>query len=121
MNQVFFMSITSFFKRTSSRLIIHTLEPVQLWGIHHNDFIALADARHEIEKLLRKMVTGSLILSQERMESLQFETAMQRFQRLMQSSPDVIQRVPVQYIASFLGITKETLSRIRSMHLLSIY
>jgi len=96
--------------------LIHTLEPSVLWGIHHNDFMRLADQHHEIEKLLRKMVTGSLILSQERMESIQFETAHQRYQKLLQASPGIIQRVPMQYIASFLGITKETLSRIRGMH-----
>lgn len=112
----FFLSITSFFSRSSSRLLIHTLEPTILWGIHHNDFMQLADEYHEIEKLLRKMVTSSLILSQERMESIQFETAHQRYQKLLQASPGIIQRVPMQYIASFLGITKETLSRIRGMH-----
>jgi len=112
----FFLSITSFFTRTPSRLMIHTLEPTVLWGIHHNDFMRLTEDHHEIEKLLRKMVTGSLILSQQRMESIQFETAHQRYQKLLQASPGIIQRVPMQYIASFLGITKETLSRIRGMH-----
>ena len=111
----FFLSINSFFSRIPSRLIIHTLEPSQLWGIHYNDFMRLADEHHEIEKLLRKMVTGSLILSQERMESIQFETALQRYHRLLDNAPGIVQRVPMQYIASFLGITKETLSRIRSM------
>jgi len=112
----FFLSINSFFTRTPSRLMIHTLESTVLWGIHHNDFMRMADEYHEIEKLLRKMVTGSLILSQQRMESIQFETALQRYQKLLQASPGIIQRVPMQYIASFLGITKETLSRIRGMH-----
>lgn len=112
----FFLSITSFFTRIPSRLIIHTLEPTVLWGIHHNDFMRLTEDHHEIEKLLRKMVTSSLILSQQRMESIQFETAHQRYQKLLQASPGIIQRVPMQYIASFLGITKETLSRIRGMH-----
>lgn len=111
----FFLSITSFFSRSPSKLIIHTIEPSSLWGIHYNDFTRLANTCHSIERLLRKMVTASLILSQERMESIQFETALQRYQRLLQSSPGIVQRVPMQYIASFLGITKETLSRIRSM------
>jgi CRP-like cAMP-binding protein len=111
----FFLSITSFFSRTPSRLMIHTMEPSVIWGIHHNDFMRMADEYHEIEKLLRKMVTGSLILSQQRMESIQFETAHQRYQKLLNASPGIVQRVPMQYIASFLGITKETLSRIRGM------
>lgn len=115
LDQQFFMSITSFFKRSPSRLIVQTLEKTSLWGIHYNDLMRLADEHVSIGKLLRYMVIQSLILSQERMESIQFETALQRYQRLLTNSPDIIQRVSMQYIASFLGITKETLSRIRSM------
>jgi CRP-like cAMP-binding protein len=111
----FFMSITSFFQRTPSRLIVQALEPCSIWGIHHDRLMQLADENHEIERMLRKMVTGSLILSQQRMESIQFETAHQRYQRLLQQSPDIVSRVPGVYLASFLGITKETLSRIRGI------
>jgi len=112
----FFMSITSFFQRVPSRLIIQTLEPSSIWGIHHDTFMKLADEHHEIERMLRMMVTGSLILSQQRMEAIQFETAQQRYQRLLQDAPDIVSRVPGVHLASFLGITKETLSRIRGMH-----
>jgi CRP-like cAMP-binding protein len=114
MDQQFFLSITSFFERKPSHLIIQTLEPAEVYGIHHNDLMELADKHHDIEKLLRKMVTGSLILSQVRMDSIQFETAQQRYERLLKVSPNIIQRVPLSYIASFLGVTLETLSRIRS-------
>lgn len=113
-DQQFFLSITSFFQRTPSRLIIHTLEPSEIYGIHHDDFMKLAEKHHDIERLLRKMVTRSLILSQVRMDSIQFETAQQRYERLLTHSPQMIRRVPLSYIASFLGITLETLSRIRS-------
>lgn len=114
MDEQFFLSITSFFQRTPSHLIIQTLEPSEVYGIHHNDLMALADKYHDIEKLLRKMVTASLILSQVRMDSIQFETAQQRYDRLLKNSPQIIQRVAVSYIASFLGVTPETLSRIRA-------
>jgi CRP-like cAMP-binding protein len=114
MDEQFFLSITSFFQRVPSHLIIQTIEPSELYGIHHNDFMALADQYHDVEKLLRKMVTASLILSQIRMDSIQFETAQQRYDRLLKNSPEIIQRVPVSYIASFLGVTPETLSRIRA-------
>jgi CRP-like cAMP-binding protein len=113
-DEQFFLSITSFFQRVPSHLIIETLEPSEVYAIHHNDFMALADQYHDVEKLLRKMVTASLILSQVRMDSIQFETAQQRYDRLLRTSPEIIQRVPVSYIASFLGVTAETLSRIRS-------
>lgn len=114
LDEQFFLSITSFFQRTPSHLIIQTTEPSEVYGIHHNDLMTLADQYHDIEKLLRKMVTASLILSQIRMDSIQFESAQQRYDRLLKNAPHIIQRVPVTYIASFLGVTLETLSRIRS-------
>ena len=110
----FFLSITSFFQRIPSHLIIQTIESSEVFGIHHDDFMKLADKYHDIERLLRKMVTSSLILSQVRMDSIQFESAQQRYERLLQTTPQIVQRVPLTYIASFLGITLETLSRIRS-------
>jgi CRP-like cAMP-binding protein len=114
LDRQFFLSINSFFQRQPSRLIIQTLEPSSIWAIHHHALMQLADEYHAIEKLLRKMVTASLILSQQRMESIQFETAQERYTRLLEYAPDIVTRVPGIYIASFLGITKETLSRIRS-------
>jgi CRP-like cAMP-binding protein len=114
MDEQFFLSIISFFERTPSKLIIQTLEPAEVMGIHYNDLTRLAAQYHEVETLFRKMITGSLILSQYRMESIQFESAQQRYEKLLQNSPRIIQRVPLSYIASFLGVTLETLSRIRS-------
>ena len=110
----FFLSITSFFQRAPSHLTIQTIEPSQVYGIHHDDLMMLSGKYHDVERLLRKMVTYSLILSQERMDSIQFESAQQRYERLLKTSPQIVQRVPLTYIASFLGITLETLSRIRS-------
>jgi CRP-like cAMP-binding protein len=115
LDQQFFLSITSFFQRTPSHLIIQTIEPSHIYGIHHDDFMNLADKYHDVERLLRKMVTGSLILSQVRMDSIQFESAQQRYEKLLKTTPQIVQRVPLTYIASFLGITLETLSRIRSI------
>lgn len=114
MDEQFCLSITSFFQRQPSRLMIQAMEPGLVWGIHYRHLMQLADEYHEVERLLRKLVTASLIISQVRMESIQFETAQQRYQRLLQATPDIINRVPVSYIASFLGVSRETLSRIRS-------
>lgn len=114
MEDTFLLSIISFFKRTPSKLIIHTVETSEIMGIHHDTLMELCNQHHEIERWLRKLVTSSLILSQYRMDSIQFEPAQQRYERLMEKNPSIIQRVPLSYIASFLGITQETLSRIRA-------
>ncbi len=114
LDEQFFLSITSFFQRKPSHLIIQTIEPSDVYGIYHNTLMALADQYHDVERLLRKMVTLSLIFSQERMDRIQFESAQHRYEKLLQTTPEIIRRVPLTYIASFLGITLETLSRIRS-------
>ena len=110
----FFLSITSFLERIPGKLIIQTIEPAEVYGIHYNDLHALAARYHDIETLFRKMMSRSLIMSQERMESIQFETAEERYLKLVNSQPHLIQRVPLMYIASYLGVTLETLSRIRA-------
>ena len=112
----FFFSIISFFEQKPSNLIIQTIEASEVMGIHHNKLMALCDQFHDIERWFRKAITGSLILSQYRMDSIQFETAQQRYEKLLANNPSIIQRVPLSYIASFLGITQETLSRIRSQY-----
>ncbi|MBN8837636.1 MAG: Crp/Fnr family transcriptional regulator [Sphingobacteriia bacterium] len=114
MDNSFFLSIISFFERTPSRLQIHTIEPSVVYGIHYDNLMNLCNEEHCIERWLRKALTGSLILSQYRMDSIQFESAQQRYEKLLENNPSIIQRVPLSYIASFLGITQETLSRIRS-------
>jgi hypothetical protein len=61
------------------------------------------------------MMTGGFIMSQQRIFSIQFESAQQRYEKLLAQQPNIIQRVPLSHIASFLGVTSETLSRIRAM------
>ncbi len=113
-DQTFFLSIISFFERKPSRLIIKLLESSEVWGIHYSNLTQLAGRHHEVETIFRKMLTQSLILSQYRMDAIQFETAQQRYTKLVAASPELIKRVPLSYIASFLGVTIETLSRIRA-------
>ena len=60
------------------------------------------------------IVTDGAHIAEMVVESLQFETARQRYQNLLEQFPTLLQRVPLAYIASFLGITQETLSRIRA-------
>ena len=50
---------------------------------------------------------------EKRVQSLQMESATQRYQKLMNTDPDVIKRVPIKFIASYIGVSSETLSRIK--------
>lgn len=62
----------------------------------------------------RKLAEQELIKTEERLISRQFRTASERYATLMQKSPELLQRVQLGHIASFLGITQVSLSRIRA-------
>jgi len=49
----------------------------------------------------------------ERLNSTMWEPAIERYNKILKEHPDLFQRVPLVYIASYLGITPESLSRIR--------
>lgn len=105
---------SSFFLDTPSSHYIETLEKTTLMIIPKKAILELCDQHHDIEKLARYAITQSVIKLQQRLISLQFETALQKYTNLIAIRPDITQRVPLGHIASFLGITLETLSRIRN-------
>ena len=71
-----------------------------------------------IQILYRKILEESLITSQVHADLVRFETAQARYKRMCKLSPQVILRAPLVYIASYLQMTPETLSRVRSSTLL---
>lgn len=112
----FACSIISFITRQPDRRGIELLEPSVLYSLHYNDLESLAGKYHHVETFFRKIVSFGLVQVQQRFDDLHFSTASQRYQTLIATHPTFIQRVPLGMIASYLGITQETLSRIRSQH-----
>lgn len=110
----FCFSITSFFQDTPSYLVIEAIEDCEVILLHKKGLEKLQKTNLEVAGLLISFLSRSLILSQKRMESIQFSTAKQRYQQLINEHPEVLNKIPLQHIASFLGITQETLSRIRA-------
>lgn len=62
----------------------------------------------------RKFAEQELVKTEERLISHQFKTALERYENLLKATPDLLQRVQLGYIASYLGITQVSLSRIRA-------
>ena len=60
-----------------------------------------------------------LLISQQHADMLRFESAQDRYQKLVKSSPQLVLRAPLVYIASYLQMTPETLSRVRTAVLLN--
>jgi len=108
-----FICLESFIEHKPSHLIVEALEDSVIYGIEKNELNELAEKHHEIELMYRGLLELSLLISQKRMYSMLFETAKERYNNLLKASPFLINRVPSMYIASYLGITPETLSRVK--------
>lgn len=104
----------SLFSGMPSRKAIQALEDSELVAIDATRLVMLYDEFHEIERLSRKMVEETYVKTVRRIESLQFFSPEERYHNLEKFQPDLLQRVPLKYIASYLGITTVSLSRIRS-------
>jgi len=110
----FINSINSFFENVPSPHFIELLEPTTYLEISRDDIFILSDKYHDFERLLRIIATKTMLALRNRIFSVQFETAQQKYENLLIIRPDITQRVPLTHIASYLGITLETLSRIRN-------
>ena len=67
-----------------------------------------------MEKFIRVLLVNVLHTIAEKLYSIQFQTAQDRYKKLLEAQPYVLLRAPLGHIASYLGITQQTLSVIRS-------
>lgn len=111
------MCIESLLKQEPSRLMIEALEDCIVYLIPMDKLMLLADVSQEINLFYRKILEFSLITSQIKADSWRFETAHERYTRLLQMHPEIIKRAPLSHIASYLLMTPETLSRVRAGNL----
>lgn len=110
----FACSIVSFITRTPDIRNVEALEPTVCWVLKHGDLEHLYTQSHEIERLGRLLVSSGLVQVQKRFDDLHFASALERYNILLSQHPGLINRVPLSIIASYLGITQETLSRMRA-------
>lgn len=103
----------SFLTRTRSEWCMETTTDVEVAKIHYDDLMLMFDKYKSIERWGRLFNAKMLIgMSRRQVESRSY-TAEERFDRLMKQSPHLFQLVSQRHIASYLGMTPETLSRLR--------
>lgn len=93
---------------------IELLEPSIIWTAPYTELEKLYDDYHDIERLGRFVISNELVTVHQRLTDLLFRSAEERYSSLVQNNPELLQRVSLGLISSYLGITQETLSRIRS-------
>lgn len=105
----------SLFTGKPSRKAIQAIENTILIAIDSDKLFKLFDIHSDLERLFRKIIETSYVHTVNRIESLQFNTAEERYKSLLKDTPDILKRIPLKYIASYLGITQVSLSRIRGI------
>ena len=109
----FVTSFHSFITQAPAVENIQFLEGSIVWCISKEKLSKLFNEFHEIERVVRIGYEKYYIRLEERFVAGQFKTASERYENLINQSPHILERVPLGYVASFLGISQETLSRIR--------
>lgn len=104
----------SFFTNEPSNFYIEALEDCELLLISKESWDELMDQVPAFERYFRILIQNNLVSTQRRLMGSLSQTAEEKYLNLAASYPYILQRVPQTIIASFLGITPETLSRIRS-------
>lgn len=105
--------VESLFTGKPSRKAIQVIEDTELVAINTTLLFKLYDQFPEIERLFRLIFESAYVDTVNRIEGIQFHTAEERYKALIKEAPDVLKRVPLKYVASYLGITQVSLSRIR--------
>ena len=106
--------IESYFNRRPTHLIMEALEPSIVWEIPRDIMEEMADENGDLAYLYRRFFEDSLILSQVKADILRFESAKDKYCKLLQLFPEIVKRAPLTYIASYLQMSLETLSRVRA-------
>lgn len=109
----FISSINSFFLNIPSLHFIELLEDSVLLEISRENVEKLSDKYRDFERLSKVIVVKTMLRQQERIASMQFHSAEQKYENILAIHPNISQRVQLTHIASYIGITLETLSRIR--------
>jgi CRP-like cAMP-binding protein len=108
------LSVYSFFRQKPSYESIELLEDSTLISISYFDLQGMYKEFPEFNFFGRVLTENYYVKSEERIISLRMLSSQERYKALLNSYPQIFNRVPLKYIASYLGMTPETLSRLRA-------
>jgi CRP-like cAMP-binding protein len=109
----FVVDYDSFLQEKPSRYFIQAIEDAEIVTFNFKALQTAYNLSHNWERLGRMMAEYSFRKTTERVESFLFLDGEQRYQELLIKEPHIIERVPLYHIASYLGLERESLSRLR--------
>ncbi|WP_026967859.1 Crp/Fnr family transcriptional regulator [Algoriphagus terrigena] len=105
--------LESFFSQKPSNYYIESIEPSTLLRISYERLETLYAEVPKLERYFRILFQRAYLNALQRLNSTMWDTAEERYNDMIKENCSILQRVPQTYIASYLGITPESLSRIR--------
>jgi CRP-like cAMP-binding protein len=109
------LSQESFHSRKPSEYFIEAIEPTTAISISYSDMEQLFTSSHRMEHLGRLIVTYSMVIKDRWQMQLVKMTPRERFLHFVTKNPELMQRVPQKYLASYLNIKPETFSRFKHL------
>lgn len=106
-------AIDSFIQRKKSKYAVEALEDTEVIMISREDLENLFAREPKFEHFGRLFLEQIYIELAERIVDIQMHSSQERYEKLLEKKPELFQRVPAKHLASFLGMTAETFSRIR--------
>jgi CRP-like cAMP-binding protein len=107
-------NLESFYTSNPTRLNIEVLENSELLILDKTNHENLLKELPAYERYHRIILQNAYVALQQRVENALGQTAEEKYTRLIESSPEFLNRVPLNLIASYLGVSPETLSRVRA-------
>ncbi|NAS30662.1 cyclic nucleotide-binding domain-containing protein [Flavobacteriaceae bacterium R38] len=106
-------SFVSLLAKEPSKEFIECIVPGKLISISYSDWQEVYKTSLELNIFGRIMAEKNYLLAIQRIESLQYQNATERYELFLKLYPNLFNQIPHHYISSYLGITPESLSRIR--------
>ena len=105
----------SFHYRTPSNAVLETIEPTVLFSISYDSLQQLYEQFPKAERLGRLLISDLFVKTDDRFFNQLMQNTRERFLDYVRTHPQMLQRVPQKYIASFLNIKPETFSRLKHL------
>ena len=110
----FLLSVTSFYKQKPCKEFIRAVTDAELLMLHYNDLLKLKTSNEGFRTFYIEALENLVVGMDETRSNFIILTAEERYANLMKEEPALLQQVPLQHLASLLGITPRHLSRIRN-------
>jgi CRP-like cAMP-binding protein len=111
---VMFTMFESYVTQTASPYMLITLEPVKVTTISYEQMELLCKKHHSVETFFRKLVSIATVKMTKRISEMLEQNSTERYNKFMMDNGEILQRISLGDLAKYLGITQQSLSRIRA-------